>query len=206
MNPFPVSGPRTIFDWIALRDEFRGKVEVLDMEALSMLYGLSNTVGYHDPIFVNEVEAFLSKSIDPIRTHFNFAYQLTSEFWDAYELWDFSNVQFDKGKNASGFVDDFNDKVLIWLVDGLTSYSNETNVMDSAFFVVSRIGNYDTFLEEADIPLLEAAAKKEISLKTSPGGRELIEIFRKYFAEQQGDNSGANRSQSEDDDASGKVL
>lgn len=181
MNNFSVGQPQTIFDWVALREEFRGKVEILDIGTLSILYGLSNTVVYRDDEFSSEVEDFLSTSADPIRTRFDFAYELASEFWETYKLWDFSSIQTSGNARASELLQELHDKALKWLIDGLTLYSDQMEVMDSAFFVVSRIGNYDTFLEEDDIPLLEAAARKEISFKTSEGGRRIVQNFRDFF-------------------------
>ncbi|HQX17106.1 MAG TPA: hypothetical protein PLA27_11835 [Anaerolineales bacterium] len=205
MNNFSTGQPRTIFDWAALRDEFRNKLELLQLETLSIMYGLSKTVGHQDDGFVNQVEEYLSKSKDPIRMRFDLAYCLGNTFWDYYEPWEFDNRQPEEPGYVGKMVDGFHDDLLAWVLGGLSAYSDDPEVMDSAFFLVSRIGNFDTFLNEEDIPLMESAAKKEISLETSPGGRGLVEIFRKFFAEQRGDNSGANRTQPEDD-ASGNSI
>lgn len=184
MNEYPIRTPQTILDWAAIREDFRGRLELLKMETLSILYGLSSTVGFRDDNFTAEVEDHLSKSADPVRVRFDFAYQLTSGFWETYELWDFHLVQPPESGKASDFVDGFHDKVLNWLVDGLTLYSNESDIMDMAYFTVSRIGAFDTFLEEEDIAILEAAAQKEISLENSEGGRKLIEHLYEVFGKQ----------------------
>ncbi|RIK28659.1 MAG: hypothetical protein DCC56_15450 [Anaerolineae bacterium] len=187
---YSIEGPKTIFDWAALRENYRGKIELLGLKTLSVLYGLSNTFGFQDDNFVLAVEDHLSKFVDPVRTRFDFAYQLVSGFWDSYELW-YSDIKKLNGiENAGHFVPEFHDKVLKWLVDGLTLYSSEMEVMDSAYFTVSRIGNHDTFLEEADIPVLEAAAGKEISLETSEGGRQLVEHLVNFYRMMNNGNQG----------------
>lgn len=184
MNNFSVGGPQTIFDWVALRGEFGGKLDLLELDTLSILYGLSKTIGYRDDDFARLVEEYLSKSSDPIRMRFDLAYQLCSRFWDYYESWSVEVSQPDHPGYVGDMTDDFQDILLAWVLEGLISYSDKSEVMDSAFYIVSRIGNYDTFLEEKDIALLESAAKKEISIKTSEGGRKLIEYFREYFRNQ----------------------
>ncbi len=198
MDSFSVSGPDTIFDWIALRNEFRTKLDLLELKPLTIMYGLSKTVGHQDDDFANRVEEYLSKSKDPIRMRFDLAYCLGSTFYDYYEPWEFENRKPEEPGYVGPMVEGFHDNLLAWVLSGLSTYSDDTHVFDSAFFLVSRIGNYDTFLNEEDIPLMESAAQKEISMETSPGGREIMEIFRKYFAELRGENSGESRSPSED--------
>jgi len=203
MNTFPVGSPQSIFDWVALRDEFRGKLELLEMETLSVLYGLSKTVGYQDDDFAREVEEYLSKSADPIRARYDFAYHLGSWFWDKYSTWgylvftekpqggrpyhvfqreyngpEFYSVALLPGEPgyAGDFVEGFHDKVMNWLLAGLSAYADDDEVIDYAFYLISRMGMLDTFLEEEDKLLMEAAANKEISFKTSPGGRRILGI------------------------------
>ncbi|MFN8388288.1 MAG: hypothetical protein U0V48_06385 [Anaerolineales bacterium] len=198
MDSFSVSGPDTIFDWIALRDEFRAKVHLLQLETLAIMYGLSKTVGHQDDDFANKVEEYLSKSKDPIRMRFDLAYCLGSTFYDYYEPWEFENRQPEEPGYVGPMVEGFHDTLLAWVKDGLSAYSDDTDVMDSAFFLVSRTGNYDTFLNEEDIPLMESAAQKEISPETSPGGRALLGYFRKFFDEQAG-RSGEKNDPTETD-------
>lgn len=204
MNTFPVGRPQTIFDWAVLRDEFRGKLELLEMETLSVLYGLSKTSGYQDDDFAREVEAYLSKFTDPVRTRYDFAYHLASWFWDKYTTWgymDFTEKPMDdrpyrvvhyehngpeyyrvdllpdEPGYAGDFVEGFHDMVMDWLLEGLSTYVDDQEVIDYAFYLISRMGLWDTFLEEeTDKPLLEAAANKEISFKTSAGGRRILGI------------------------------
>jgi hypothetical protein len=195
MNTFSVGPPKTIFDWAALRDEFRGKLELLELETLSVLYGLSQTVGYQDDDFVREVKDYLSKSADPVRTRFDFAYHLGSYFWDTYELWGFENIQPGEPGYAGDFVAGFHDQVMEWLLEGLSTYPDEQEVIDYAFYLVSRTGMGDTFIEERDKPLMEAAANKEISFKTSAGGRRIAQIvFDAFEAERKkkGDEQKTN--------------
>jgi hypothetical protein len=199
MNNFSVGGPQTIFDWIALRAEFQSKLELLDLDSLSILYGLSKTIGYRDDDFVQIVEEYMSKSSDPIRMRFDLAYLLGSHFWDSYEVWGMG-VQPGEPGYMGDMVDDFHDLLLAWVLEGLSHYSSESDVMDSAFFLVSRTGNYDTFLEEADVPLMETAANKEISIETSEGGRELVEIFRKFYRDHFGNDNGTDKKHPEDRD------
>jgi hypothetical protein len=191
MNNFSVGGPQTIFDWVALREEFGSKLDLLGLDSLSILYGLSKTIGYRDDDFVQVVEEYLVKSPDPIRVRFDLAYQLCSHFWDSYEVWGMGVRPGEPGYMGE-MVDDFHDVLLAWVLDGLTSYSDESEVMDSAYFIVSRIGNYDTFLEEQDIALMEAAANKEISINTSKGGQELIEIVRNFYKDHFGEDNDAD--------------
>jgi len=201
MNTFPVGKPQTIFDWAALRDEFRGKLELLESETLSVLYGLSQTVGFQDDDFVRETKEYLSKSADPVRTCFDFAYHLASWFWDKYFMWgyliytekpadgrpyrafkrEYNGPEFysvnllpDEPGYAGDFVEGFHDQVMDWLLEGLSVYPDEQEVIDYAFYLISRMGMGDTFLEEADKDLMEAAANKEISFKTSAGGRRIV--------------------------------
>lgn len=201
MNTFPVGKPQTIFDWAVLRDEFRGQLELLDLESLSILYGLSKITGYQDNDFAREVEDYLSKSADRVRTCFNFAYHLASSFWDTYSTWgymDFAekpandcpyrvvkheyqgpeyyrvDLLPDEPGYAGDFVDGFHDKVMDWLLEGLSVYADDQEVIDYAFYLISRMGMWDTFLEEQDQALMEAAAHKEISFKTSAGGRRMV--------------------------------
>ncbi len=182
MSTFHVGGPQTVFDWAALRDEFRGKLELLELETLSVLYGLSNTVGYQDDDFVREVKEYLSKSTDdPIRTRFDFAYSLGSHFWDTYEIWFLEHTQPDEPGYVGGFSEGFHDTVLGWLLEGLSVYADDQEVMDCAFYLVSRTGMGDTFIEERDKPLMEAAANKEISFKTSAGGRKIAQLVLDAF-------------------------
>ena len=171
MNNFSVSVPRSVYDWVAIRDEFRGKLDLLELESIAILYGLSRTMGYRDDDFARRVEDYLTGYSDPIRVRFELAYQLGSEFWETYNEWQL-NSEPDHIGELLGVL---HDTVLGWLLEGLSVYSNESEVMDQAYFLVSRIGNFDTFLAEDDIPLLETAARKEISLKTSEGGRKLIQ-------------------------------
>lgn len=204
MDSFSVSGPDTIFDWVALRGEFRAKVHLLQLETLAIMYGLSKTVGHQDDDFANKVEEYLSKSKDPIRMRFDLAYCLGNTFYDYYEPWEFENRKPDEPGYVGPMVEGFHDTLLAWVTDGLSAYSDDTDVMDSAFFLVSRTGNYDTFLNEEDIPLMESAAGKEISFKTSPGGRELMETIRKHFAEHSGDSE--TKPSPEDDDGLGNAM
>ena len=210
MNTFPVGKPKTIFDWAVLRDEFRGKLELLEMETLCVLYGLSKTVGYQDDNFARAVAEYLSMSADPVRTRYDFAYHLASWFWDEYSTWGYSvfaekplndrpyravhyeangpeyyrvDLLPDEPGYAGDFVEGFHDQVMDWLLEGLSAYADDQEVIDYAFYLVSRMGMWDTFLEERDQALLEAAAHKEISFKTSAGGRrmvsQVIEAFEK---------------------------
>lgn len=201
MNTYPVGKPQTVFDWAALRDEFRSKLEVVDLETLSILYGLSQTVGFQDDDFVRGAKEYLSKSADPIRTRFDFAYHLASSFWEAYSGWgylvytekpaddrpyrvfkreyngpEFYSVELlpDEPGYAGDFVAGFRDQVMYWLLEGLSVYPDEQEVIDYAFYLISRMGMGDTFLEESDKVLMEAAANKEISFKTSAGGRRIV--------------------------------
>jgi len=201
MTDFSVGGPQTIFDWAALREEFSSKLDLLNLDSLSILYGLSKTIGYRDDEFAQLVEEHLSKSPDPVRIRFDLAYQLCSHFWDYYEHWLVEVRQTDEPGYVGGMLDNFNNIVMSWIVDGLVAYSDESDVMDSAYFIISRIGNYDTFLEEKDIALMEAAAKKEISIETSKGGRELLEIIRNFYRDHSGEENEANDKTLDDPDA-----
>ena len=183
MDNFSVGGPHSVFDWAAIRDEFREKLDLLDLESMAILYGLSRTYGYRDDDFARRVEDFLNRQSDPIRVRFEFAYQVGSSFWETYELWGMDNVQPGEPGYIGELLGMLHKAVLGWVLDGLSSYSDVPEVMDNAYFLVSRIGNYDTFLEEGDIPLMEAAAGKEISLNTSEGGRKLIEHLDNFFKE-----------------------
>jgi len=201
MDTFPVGKPKTIFDWAVLRDEFRGKLDLVEMETLSVFYGLSKTSGYQDESFAREVEEYLSKSADPVRTRFDFAYHLASSFWDVYSTWgylvfaekplndrpyrafhyEYNGPEYyrvdllpDEPGYAGDFVEGFHDKVMDWLLEGLSVYADEQEVIDYAFYLISRMGLGDTFLEEQDKALMEAAANKEISFKTSAGGRRIV--------------------------------
>ena len=176
-NNFSVSGPRSIYDWAAIRDEFREKLDFLDLEPMAVLYGLSRTLGFKDDDFAKRVEDLLDISSDPIRARFDIAYQLGSEFWETYTEWGMDDVQPGEPGYIGELLDPLHDTVLEWLLEGLSVYSNDPEVMDQAFFLVSRIGNFDTFLIEEDVPLMEAAARKEISLKASEGGRKLIQFI-----------------------------
>jgi len=200
MNNFSVGSPQTIFDWVAIREEFRSKLELLELDSLSMLYGLSKTIGYRDDDFVHAVEEYLSKSPDPIRVRFDLAYLLGSHFWDSYEVWGMGVRPGDPGYMGD-MVDDFHDLLLAWVLEGLIHYSSDPDVFDSAFFLVSRTGNYDTFLNEDDVPLMEAVANKEISIKTSRGGQELVEVFRHFYREHFGTDNDANNSDPVDTEA-----
>jgi hypothetical protein len=211
MNTFSVGPPKTIFDWAAWRDEFRGKLELLDLETLSILYGLSQTVGFQDDDFVREVKEYLSRSADPVRTRFDFAYHLASGFWEEYVGWgylvytekpandrpyrifkrEYNGPEFysvdllpDEPGYAGDFVEGFHDQVMDWLLEGLSIYPDEQEVIDYAFYLVSRIGMWDTFLKEPDQALMEAAARKEISFKTSAGGRRMVKQVIEAFEEE----------------------
>ncbi|MBV6399964.1 MAG: hypothetical protein CNIPEHKO_00245 [Anaerolineales bacterium] len=197
MDSFSVSGPDTIFDWIALRDEFRTKLDLLELKPLTIMYGLSKTVGHQDDDFANRVEEYLSKSKDPIRMRFDLAYCLGSTFYDYYEPWEFENRKPEEPGYVGPMVDGFHDALLAWVCGGLSAYSDDPEVIDSAFFLISRTGNYDTFLNEDDVPLIESAAQKEISLKTSPGAREIMQIFRDLFDKQSGDSAAQNDQKEE---------
>jgi len=197
MKDISVGGPQTIFDWAALREEFVSKLELLELDSMSILYGLSKSIGYRDDDFARAVEDFLSKSPDPIHIRFDLAYQLCSHFWDYYEIWRMDVRQPREPGYMGDMMDDFNDIVLAWLLDGLISYSDESDVMDSAYFIVSRIGNSDTFLGEQDIPLMEVAAKKEISIETSKGGQELVEIFRNFYRDHMNNDNDLDEKQNE---------
>ena len=192
MKEISVGGPQTIFDWAALREEFISKLELLELDSMSILYGLSKTIGYRDDNFAQAVEEFLSKSPDPVHIRFDLAYQLCSHFWDYYEIWRMDVRQSGEPGYMGDMMDDFNDIVLAWVLDGLMSYSDESEVMDSAYFIVSRIGNSDTFFGEQDIALMEAAAKKEISIETSKGGQELVEIFRNFYRDHLTNDNGVD--------------
>ena len=181
MNMYSVGPARSIFDWAALRDEFRVKLELLDMDALAVMYGLSRTVGYQDDDFVQKAEDYLATLPDPIRARFDLAYLLGSNFWDAYDLWSADYMQPDKPGYMGKLMDELRATVVAWLVEGLSVYSDIPEVMDSAYFLVSRVGNYDTLLEEEDIPILEAAARKEISIENSEGGKKIIQLFTEFF-------------------------
>jgi hypothetical protein len=185
MNLFPVGSPQTIFDWAAIRDHFRSRSELLGFDVLCVLYGLSMTERFRDDEFVQEVDESFTRVKDPVRTRFEFAYQLGSEFWDTYSIWELSNAE--EPDYPGAFVDGFHDKVLSWILEGLAAYSDEMAIMDQAYYLVSRIGNFDTFLDEQDIFLMETAAKKEISLETSEGGRRMIEHLINVFNDQYGD-------------------
>ena len=207
MNIFLPGSPKTIFDWAAIRDEFREKLDLLPIASLSIVYGLSCTEGYRDDEFVCLADAYLAKVTDPVRTRFDFAYELGSWFWDEYSGWGFACLteppadrpyhtvkRINNGPDLysikllpdePGYVGDLleglHDKVLQWLLDGLTAYADEQEVFDKAFFLVSRLGLGDTLLEAEDKLLLEAAANKEISLKTSKTGRAMIELVADKF-------------------------
>jgi hypothetical protein len=220
MNTFPVGKPKTIFDWAALRDEFRGKLELLEMETLSVLYGLSKTDGYRDDDFAREVEEYLLRSADPIRTRYDFAYHLGSWFWDTYSTWgyqvftekpqgdrpyrvfrreyngtEFYSVDLLPGEPGyvGDFVEGFHDKVMDWLLEGLSVYSDDQEVIDYAFYLISRMGLGDTFLEEQDQALMEAAANKEISFKTSAGGRRIVEVLLDTLEEERKKKDNENQ-------------
>jgi len=194
MNMYPVRPARTVFDWAALRDEFRTKLELLELDSMAIMYGLSKTVGYQDDDFAQRAEAFLSKLSDSIRARFDLAYLLGSSFWDTYDVWSMDNIQPNEPGYIGKLLDELHDTVLSWLQDGLSAYSDIPEVMDSAYYLVSRIGNYDTFLEEDDIPLLEAAAQKEISLKTSEGGRNLVQRILEMYNQMRTNNNDENDS------------
>ena len=211
MNTFSVGKPQTIFDWAALRNEFRGKLELLDLETLSVLYGLSQTFGFQDDDFVREVKEYLSKSADPVRTRFDFAYHLASWFWEEYSGWgylvytekpandrpyrvfkrEYNGPEFysvdllpDEPGYAGDFVEGFHDQVMDWLLEGLSVYPDEQEVIDYAFYLISRMGMGDTFLEGPDRALMEAAANKEISFKTSAGGRRIVGLVVEKLEEE----------------------
>jgi len=181
MDMYPVGPAHTVFDWAALRDEFRTKLELLELKSIAVMYGLSRTEGYRDDDFARKVDDYLSKLPDPIRSRFDLAYLLGSDFWNTYDVWSMDSVQPGEPGYIGDLLDDLHDTVLAWLLEGLTAYSDIPEVMDSAYYLVSRVGNYDTFLEEEDIPLLEAAARKEISLENSEGGRKIIQLFSEIF-------------------------
>ena len=200
MNMYSVGPARSIFDWAALRDEFRVKLELLDMDALAVMYGLSRTVGYQDDDFVQKAEDYLATLPDPIRARFDLAYLLGSNFWDAYDLWSADYMQPDKPGYMGKLMDELRDTIMAWLVEGLSVYSDIPEVMDSAYFLVSRVGNYDTLLEEEDIPILEAAARKEISIENSEGGKKIIQLFTEFF------NQARQKEKDEDDSSDDSRL
>ncbi|HSM72802.1 MAG TPA: hypothetical protein VK851_14755 [Anaerolineales bacterium] len=201
MNNFSVGAPQTVFDWAAVRDEFRTKIEQLELEPISMLYGLSKTVGYRDDDFVQMVEGYLSNSPDPIRSRFYIAYHLCNRFYDNYDAWWFDVKQPSEPGFVGEMVDGFRDLVVEWILEGLKQYSDEPEIMDYAYFIVSRIGFSDTFLEQNDIPLMQAASKREISVENSRGAQELFEIVRKAFREHSGNDDGFNNDRADDPEA-----
>ena len=183
MDFYYLSDPDTIFDWAAMRDVIRKRVDLAPMRSLAIAYGLSCTVGYRDDVFVEVIDTFVGMLDDPVRERFDLAYMIGSSFWDHYDMWHFENTHPEDPGYVGDMLDDFHGKILGWVLDGLSAYSDVPEVMDNAYFLVSRIGNYDTFFEEDDIPLMEAAAGKEISLNTSEGGRKLIEHLDNFFKE-----------------------
>jgi len=181
MDFYYLSDPQTIFDWAASRDVFRRRLDLVPIKSLGIAYGLSYTIGYRDDVFVEVVDTFVDMLDDPVRTRFDLAYIIGSSFWDHYELWHYENVRPEYPGYVGEMLDDFHGKILKWVLDGWSANSDDPEVVDKAFFLISRIGNNDTFLEEDDIPLMEAAAGKEISINTSEGGRKLIEHLDNFF-------------------------
>jgi len=181
MDYYYLSDPDTIFDWAAMRDVIRKRVDLAPIRSLAIAYGLSCTVGYRDDVFVEVINTFVGMLDDPVRARFDLAYMIGSSFWDHYEIWHYENVHPEDPGYVGDMLDDFHDKILGWMLDGLSAHSDIPEVIDNAYFLVSRIGNYDTFFEEDDIPLMEAAAGKEISINTSEGGRKLIELLSDTF-------------------------
>ncbi len=225
MNYFSPGSPRTIFDWAAIRDEFREKLDLLPIESLAIMYGLSCTEGYRDDEFVRVADAYLAKITDPVRTRFDFAYALGSWFWEEYSTWggadltkpptdrpyetvkheyngpDFYRIFYlpEEPGYVGNLLEELRDKVMGWLLEGLSTYPDEQEVIDYAFYIVSRIGIWDTFLNEEDIPLMEAAAKKEISFKTSAGGRRILGLVIEEFEKHSGKEEKKNNQQFDGD-------
>jgi len=202
MDFYYLSDPQTIFDWSAIRDGFRRRLDLVPIKSLAIAYGLSCTVGYRDNVFVEVVDTFVGMLDDPVRTRFDLAYIIGSSFWDHYDMWHFENIHPEDPGYVGDMLDDFHGKILGWVLDGLSAYSDVPEVMDNAYFLVSRIGNYDTFFEEEDILLMEAAAGKEISINTSEGGRKLIELLSDTFKKMRDggemDHDEPDRSSSQD--------
>lgn len=197
MDFYYLSDPDTIFDWAAMRDGIRRRVDLAPMRSFAITYGLSCTVGYRDDSYVESLDAFIEMLNDPVRERFDLAYAICSSFWDHYEIWHFENIHPEDPGYVGDMLDDFHDKILNWVLEGLSAYSDDPDVMDSAYFIVSRIGIGDTFLEEKDIPLMEAAAGREISVNTSEGGRRLIKNLNNLFKEV--NDSGENKNNEMDE-------
>ena len=197
MGFYYLSDPDTIFDWAAMRDVIRKRVDLAPMRSLAIAYGLSCTVGYRDDVFVEVIDAFVEMLDDPVRERFNLAYMIGSSFWDHYDMWHFENTHPEDPGYVGDMLDDFHGKILGWVLDGLSVYSDVPEVMDNAYFLISRIGNYDTFFEEEDILLMEAAAGKEISINTSEGGRQLIENLYNFFKEVKDSDENKNNEMDE---------
>ena len=188
MDFYYLGDPDTIFDWAAMRDEIRKRVDLAPVRSLAITYGLSSTVGYRDDGYVEVLDVFIEMLDDPVRMRFDLAYAICSSFWDHYEIWHYENVQPEDPGHVGDMLDDFHGKILKWVLEGLSACSDIPEVMDNAYFLVSRIGNHDTFLGEEAIPLMEASAGKEISTNTSEGGRKLIEYLDNFFKEMKDKN------------------
>jgi hypothetical protein len=84
MEPFSLSSPQTIRDWIELKNIYREKLHFLlrwSPSKLAISYAVSYLQPYDDPQYRADVEDLVNKSDDPQRRRFMMAVEICTRFW-----------------------------------------------------------------------------------------------------------------------------
>ena len=196
MLEFPVSPPDSPYDFQALVENHRHRLDQSSYDELAILYGLSSLEPFRDEAFCREVEGYLASSQDPVRACYEFAYYLASVFWEYYSMWDHRQIDTPEGKRwekvkegEPGYVGDFPDelrtKIMKWLLAGVEAYREDDELMQLIRWLKYRLGMSDTSLTQAEIEILERALGEEIDFYKDKHAQKLLKRIIEVFEEGQ---------------------
>jgi hypothetical protein len=182
MNNLPVAPPHTPYDWLAIKETYRERLEALGYDDLSILYGLSSLAPFRDEPFCRQVEASLDANPDPVCARYEFGYHLASSLWETFWLWE----EELKALGDSGeFPAKLKDQSMQWLLAGIPHLREDGDMLQLIHWLKYRRGMSDTSLSAEDIQTLEAAMGYTIDFRSDQRAqalaREFLEAFNKRF-------------------------
>lgn len=183
---FAVAPPNRPYDFIALRETYRGVLNSLDMESMAMYYGISALEIGRDEAFCEQVEDWLASWSDPVLARYEFAYNLAAYFGELYAIWN-SNKP-DEPDYVGTLPDWVYDKTMAWLLAGIAKFRDDRDLIQNVHWLRYRSMVYDTYLrEDTHIPILEEALGYEIRSEDDPYVKESHARLREAFEKMRND-------------------
>jgi hypothetical protein len=191
MKNLPISEPITPYDFMAVFETFRDRLDQLDTCDLGIFYGLYRLEPFRDEAICREIEDFVAENPEPVRARFLLAYELASSFWETFSMWQKrridgadgtyrEKIQPDEPGYVGVFPESLREDIMAWLLASVAVYREDDELMRCIFWLKTRLEMWDTSLTRDEIQVLEKAMGETIDIRKDKHAQALIKrVFEK---------------------------